>query len=50
MIGWREGAIASDGGQTSRHRSHRIYGTEHVGPLPGISCQATLVSSLRDKG
>jgi len=26
------------------------YGTDHVRALPGISCLATLVSSLRDKG
>jgi hypothetical protein len=26
------------------------YGTDHVYPLPGISCLATFVSSLRDKG
>ncbi len=26
------------------------YGTDHVCLLPGISCLATFVSSLRDKG
>ena len=51
MNGWRGGAIVSIGGQKRDATDHTVpYGTDHVYPLPGISCLATLASSLRDRG
>jgi hypothetical protein len=50
MIGWREGVIVPDGGQSVAPEITPFpYGTDHVRHLPGISCLATVVSSLRDK-
>jgi hypothetical protein len=49
MIGWREGLCL--GWWTKRGATdHTVpYGADRVCSLLGISCLATLVSSLRDK-
>jgi hypothetical protein len=49
MIGWRDGAMSRAVDKTWRHRSHRTLRDGSCLPLPGISCLATFVSSLRDK-
>jgi hypothetical protein len=49
MIGWREGLSSRMVGKRGATDHTVPYGTDHVWPLPGISCLATFVSSLRDK-
>ena len=44
MIGWQEVAMISDGWTKRGATNHTVpYGTDHVCPLPGISCLATFV-------
>ena len=50
MIRWRERAMVSVGGQSLPPQiASAAAETDHVCPLPGISCLATLFPSLRDK-